>query len=329
MKGSVVEAAGGRRFGQAWRLRLELVRFSHTLFAMPFALLAGWWASWQPWPDGAKLPSAPALLAAIPGGWLTARWLGIAVCLVAARTFAMAVNRLADAGFDAANPRTAGRHLPAGLLSPTEVLRLVWQSAVAVLLASWLFWPNWLPLAVAPLLLVFLAGYSYAKRFTWLVHFWLGASLMLAPICAWLALRGEAVWWSAADLFPAFWLGLAVLFWVAGFDIIYACQDTEFDRSVGLKSIPARFGNERALKLAAGLHAVMLIVLAALPWLAPELRLGWLFGGAVGLVAVLLVIEHRVVSPDDLGRVNLAFFHLNSWVGLILLVAGSLDAWWG
>lgn len=241
----------------------------------------------------------------------------------------MAVNRLADARFDAANPRTAGRHLPAGLLSRGEVIRLVWQSAVALLLASWLFWPNWLPLAVAPLLLAFLAGYSYAKRFTWLVHFWLGASLMLAPICAWLALRGEAVWFSPADLLPAFWLGLAVLFWVAGFDIIYACQDTDFDRSAGLKSLPARLGNERALRLAAGLHAVMLVVLAALPWLAPELRLGWLFGGAVGLVAILLVIEHRLVSPDDLGRVNLAFFHLNSWVGLIILVAGGLDAWWG
>jgi 4-hydroxybenzoate polyprenyltransferase len=204
-------------------------------------------------------------------------------------------------------------------------------SVFLFLIGSSLFLPNWLPLAVSPPVLVILLGYSYAKRFTSLAHFWLGLALMLAPICAWLAIRGLIVWDDPADLLPAGVLGLAVLFWVAGFDMIYACQDYEFDRDQGLSSVPVRFGVAGALRLAAICHGLMVLCLLALPFLervgGPELRFGWVYWLAILAVAGLLIYEHRLVRPDDLTRVNQAFFNVNVIISMGLLIAASLDLW--
>ena len=173
--------------------------------------------------------------------------------------------------------------------------------------------------------LAFLLGYSYAKRFTMLAHFWLGAALMLAPISAWIALRGELVLAEPADLVPPALLGLAVLLWVAGFDIIYACQDVDFDVQAKLHSVPARLGVTNALRLAAGCHWGMIGVLAALPLVAPQLPFGPVYWCGIAGVAILLLYEHAIVRPDDLTRVNLAFFHVNWIVSMALLTIGAID----
>ncbi len=285
------------------RLLLELVRFSHTVFALPFALLSAALA----WADE-------------PFRW--ADLAGILLCMVFARTAAMAFNRLADRTLDAANPRTAGRHLPAGSLRVATVAAFLAANAAAFLLSTLLFlWrepPNPWPLYLGGPVLLFLLGYSLAKRFTSLAHFWLGAALMLAPVAAWIAVRGPV------DMAAPLLLGGAVLFWVAGFDILYACQDEAFDRAAGLHSVPARFGTRRGLRIAAGCHAAMFALLVGLGFASPHL-------GAVyfaGLVAVggLLVYEHALVKPDDLSGVNRAFFQVNGVisVGLLLLVLVQL-----
>jgi 4-hydroxybenzoate polyprenyltransferase len=173
--------------------------------------------------------------------------------------------------------------------------------------------------------LAFLLGYSYAKRFTMLAHFWLGAALMLAPISAWIALRGELVLAEPADLVPPVLLGLAVLLWVAGFDIVYACQDVDFDVRAKLHSVPARLGVASALRLAAGCHGGMIAALAALPLLAPQLPFGPVYWCGIAAVAILLTYEHAIVRPDDLTRVNLAFFHVNWIVSVALLTIGAID----
>ena len=200
---------------------LSLIRFSHTLFALPFALLA----------------------AAMSWRLQTFRWqelLGILLCMVAARSAAMAFNRLADRRLDAENPRTARRHLPAGVLSVAQVAALTAACGFAFIASTLLFLPNRLPLYLSVPVLVFLCGYSYAKRFTSYSHFWLGTALALSPVAAWIAIRGEVVLQHPGDLAPAFVLGGAVLTWVAGFDMIYACQDFQFDRQRGLHSVPAQ-----------------------------------------------------------------------------------------
>jgi len=189
-------------------------------------------------------------------------------------------------------------------------------------LSTLLFLPNRLPLYGAVPVLAFLCGYSLAKRFTAAAHLWLGVALALSPICAWLALRG---WVSVADVLPSVLLAVGIAAWVTGFDIIYACQDADFDAAAGLHSVPARMGVGRALRLAAWLHFGMVVVLAALPFAAPQVGLGWIYGTAVVVVAVLLVYEHWLVSIDDLQRVNVAFFNVNVAVSLLLLVAGGLD----
>lgn len=197
------------------------------------------------------------------------------------------------------------------------------MSSAVFVTSTLLFLPNRLPLYLALPVLAFLLGYSYTKRFTSAAHFWLGAALMLAPVSAWIALRGEQVLANPADLLPAVVLGSAVLLWVAGFDIIYACQDVEFDRQAGLHSVPARLGVAGALRLAAVCHLGMVLLLIALPFVYP--LLGWIYGLGVGAVAALLVYEHRLVRPDDLDRVNLAFFHVNAVVSIGLLLVTSLD----
>ncbi len=294
---------------------LELIRFSHTIFALPFAILASVWA----WLLTARNSDAS------PFSWKQA--IGILVCMVAARSFAMGINRLADAKLDAKNPRTAKRHLPAGRLTFRGVVVFSILCALLFVAGTSLFLPNRLPAILAVPVLLFLAGYSFAKRFTVLVHFWLGIALGLAPICAWIALRGEIVINDLRDILPAGLVGIGILFWVAGFDLIYASQDADVDRGQGLKSLPAKLGVASALRVAAGCHALMLVPLAVIPWFCPELDLGRIFWGALMIVAILLIYEHSIVSAKNLEKVNVAFFQANAVISSLLLIAGILDAW--
>jgi 4-hydroxybenzoate polyprenyltransferase len=230
---------------------------------------------------------------------------------------AMAFNRLVDRRIDADNPRTATRHLPAGILSVTLVAGFCLTCAAAFVVSTMVFLPNKWPLYLSLPVLLFLCGYSYAKRFTALCHYWLAAALSLSPVAAWIAIRGDVAW-------PPVLLAGAVFFWVGGFDIIYACQDVGFDRQHGLYSIPARFGVQKSLKLALASHLLMLGCLAGLWWTA---SLGWVFLVGVGVVAALLAYEHSLVRPDDLARVNLAFFHVNAVISVGLLVVALADMW--
>ena len=292
-------AGGASRFESVRRF-LELIRFSHTVFALPFALFSAVLA-WQQ-PDVVFRAQDVA---------------GLLLCMVFARSASMAFNRIADRRFDAQNPRTAGRHIPAGLLSVTAVGVFTAACAAGFVASTLLFLPNRWPVILSPPVLLFLFAYSYAKRWTALAHFWLGAALMLSPIAAWIAITGGLAW-------PPVLLGLAVFFWVGGFDVIYACQDVDFDRSVRLRSIPARFGVGPALKLAALSHLLTVVFLAALWWTA---GLGLLFAVGVVAVAILLAYEHSLVRPDDLTRVNMAFFNVNAAISIGVFVVGSLDVW--
>jgi 4-hydroxybenzoate polyprenyltransferase len=295
---------------------LEMIRFSHTIFALPFALLAAVMA-WSV-PD--------------PEGLVSFRWLhfvGILICMVGARSAAMAFNRLADCAIDAKNPRTARRHLPAGELSVGSVVFFTVFSTLLFVAGTCFFLPNYLPLLVALPVMGILFGYSYTKRFTSLAHFWLGLALMLSPVCVWLAIRGLVVVENPLDLLPSLVLGLAVLFWVAGFDMIYACQDFEYDRDHQLNSIPVRLGIRGALRLAGVCHLIMICLLAILPWTflwgGPRLGFGWLYWATLAGVTLLLIYEHSLVRPDDLDRVNVAFFNVNSLISTGLLAAGAVD----
>jgi 4-hydroxybenzoate polyprenyltransferase len=287
------------------RQLLEMIRFSHTLFALPLALLAAAMA----WSVNARQQPP------IPLRWLDV--LGILVCIVFARSAAMAFNRLADRRFDAMNPRTRGRYLPRGVLSTNSVATFTVACSLGFIAGTLLFLPgNFWPLGASVPVLLFLFAYSFTKRFTWLSHFWLGAALMLAPLAAWVAIRAELAW-------PPVLLGAAVMLWVAGFDIIYACQDIDFDVRMRLRSVPARFGVGRALQLAAVCHLGMIGLLLLLPWVYDEFDLLYLIG--VAAIAALLVYEHWLVRPDDLSRVNRAFFHVNAVVSLGLLAIGVVD----
>ena len=285
------------------RQLLELVRFSHTVFALPFALLAAALA----WKDE---PFRAADLA------------GVLLCMVFARSAAMAFNRLADRRIDARNPRTAGRHLPAGLLGVGTVWAFTVVCAAGFVASTLLFlWrepSNPWPLILSGPVLLFVCGYSLAKRFTSLAHLWLGAALMLAPVAAWIAVKG------LADLTVPLILGAAVMGWVTGFDILYACQDAAFDTAEGLHSVPARLGVARSLRVAAACHAGMFALLVALGFASPHL--GAVYFAGLGAVGLLLAYEHALVRPDDLSRVNRAFFHVNGVisVGLLLLVLVQL-----
>jgi 4-hydroxybenzoate polyprenyltransferase len=292
------------------RSLLELIRFSHTVFALPFAL-AGAALAWQD----------------VPFRWTDL--LGIVLCMVFARSTAMAFNRLADRRLDAANPRTAGRHLPAGTLSVATVWTFTLLSAAGFIASTLLFLlaepPNPWPMRLAGPVLLFICAYSFTKRFTALAHFWLGASLMLAPLAAWIALRG------LEELTVPTVLGLAVLFWVTGFDILYACQDADFDRRANLHSVPAKIGVRASLRVAAVCHVlmvVMLVLLAAADQATGHPHLGRIYLAGVAATAVLLVYEHWLVRPDDLSRVNRAFFQVNGVISVGLLVVVVLDLYW-
>jgi 4-hydroxybenzoate polyprenyltransferase len=238
----------------------------------------------------------------------------------------MSINRLADRHLDAENPRTAGRHLPAGILNVDQVAAFAVACAVVFIVSTLWFLPNWLPLACSVPVLAFLAGYSYAKRFTSLAHVWLGTALGLSPLAAWIAIRGLRVIENPLDVLPAAILGGAVLTWVAGFDIIYACQDYDADRKAKLHSVPVKLGIAGALRLAAACHFLTVVLLACLPLVYP---FGWIYWCGVVAVAVLLVYEHLLVRPDDLSRVNAAFFNVNAVISLGLLAVGTLDLWVG
>ncbi len=280
---------------------LELIRFSHTVFALPFALLAAILA----WNGRAE-----------PFSWR--ELVGLLLCMVFARSAAMAFNRLVDWKFDAANPRTAMRHLPAGLLSGPAVIAFTVACSAGFIASTLLFLPNLWPIRLAVPVLLFLLGYSYAKRFTNWCHYWLSAALMLSPIATWIALRGEVAWTPVA-------LAAVVFFWVGGFDILYACQDTEFDQAHQLRSIPARWGISRALRIAAFSHLLTAVSLFAF-WQAAGLGIIFLVG-IVG-VTLLLIYEHWLVRPDDLSRVGVAFFQVNAVIGVGLLLLGAADLWW-
>lgn len=295
-----------------------MIRFSHTIFALPFAFLAAVMA----W----RLPYNEA------GDRISFQWwhiVGILLCMIGARSAAMAFNRLVDRKIDAENPRTAGRHIPAGILSTRQVALFTVASSLLFILSTLIFLPNKLPLMLSIPMLAIVFAYSYTKRFTSLAHFWLGLALLLAPVATWIALRGEAVTENVFDVLPAIVIGLAVLFWVAGFDIIYSCQDYDYDVKARLKSVPSRFGIKGALRIAFGCHLAMIVMLISLPFVGPltgySIDLGWIYWIGVTAVSTLMIYEHSLVKPSDLSRVNVAFFNVNAVVSIGLFAVVTLD----
>jgi 4-hydroxybenzoate polyprenyltransferase len=275
------------------RVTLEMIKWEHSIFALPFALCGAMLAA-------SGLPTAHQLL-----------W--IVIAMIAARSAAMAFNRLADAAIDAANPRTSTRALPAGQLSPAFVTTFVIVScAIFVVAASQL---NRLTLWLSPVALAILLLYSYTKRFTRWSHLVLGFALGIAPAAAWIAVRGS--------LDPRILLlTAAVTFWVAGFDVLYACQDFDFDRDAGLHSLPRHVGISRALWIARTFHLIMLALLIAM---IPAFSLGTLAMAGIIVVTLLLLYEHTLVKPDDLSKLNAAFFTMNGVISVVFLVFLSAD----
>jgi 4-hydroxybenzoate polyprenyltransferase len=267
---------------------LSFVRFSHSVFALPFALA------------GALLASRQA-----PLTWGTVGW--ILVAMVAARSAAMGFNRLVDARFDALNPRTAAREIPRGAMRRAEAAAFVAVASLAFVYAAWRLSP--LCLALSPLALAIVFWYSLAKRYTAWTQLFLGLAMAVAPVGGWLAVGGRGGW-------EPWLLGLAIGAWVGGFDVLYACQDLEFDRAHGLRSIPARFGVAAALGISRAMHALAVACLLALGWVTP---LQWFYFAGVALVALLLAYEQSLVRADDLSRVKRAF-DLNGYVGILYLL---------
>ena len=271
------------------RTTLEMIKFEHTLFALPFAFLGAVLAA-----DG--LPTWRQLL------WIT-------LAMVGARSAAMTFNRIVDREIDAANPRTANRELPSGRLSLTFAWAFLLASVAVFVFAAYSL--NWLTFALSPVALISVLGYSYAKRFTAFAHLLLGWALAISPTAAWIAVRG------AIDSEVPILLSLFVLMWTSGFDVLYACQDHDFDRKAGLHSIPARFGIARSLWIARLFHfqaAIVLLLVLAFT------GLGWPAYLGAGAVMALLVYQHTLLKPDDLSRMNAAFFITNAFVSVILLL---------
>ncbi|MBX7183862.1 MAG: putative 4-hydroxybenzoate polyprenyltransferase [Vicinamibacteria bacterium] len=267
----------------------RMIKFSHSIFAMPFALAA-------------------FALAVRREGFDAGKLLWVIVAMVSARSAAMGFNRWLDAEIDAKNPRTASRELPSGILSKPQVLAFVVASIAVFVGAAWRLNP--LCFALSPVALVIVCGYSFTKRFTMLSHMVLGLSLAIAPVGAWLAVRGQF------EVTPIP-IGLAVLFWVGGFDILYSCQDVEFDHSLSLHSIPVRFGVPRALRLARAAHVLAIAFLLTVPLVEP---LHWSYFAGMALVFGLFGYEHSLVTAEDLSRIDAAFFTVNGWIGVLYLV---------
>lgn len=280
-------------FAARVRTTLEMIKFEHSIFALPFALTGAMLAV-RGWP-----------------AWRQLCWLVVA--MVGARSAAMAFNRIADVKFDALNPRTESRALPRGVLSVRFTAAFTLVSCALLVLAAWELNP--LAFKLSPVALAIVLGYSYTKRFTLLSHFILGFCLGMSPIAAWLALRDNL---SVAVLV----LGVAVTLWVAGFDIIYACQDVEFDRRLGLHSIPRKCGIAAALYASAALHAGMLVLLAVV---ARMENLGWIALAGLVAVGVLLAYEHAIVKPSDFSRVNAAFFTINGYISILFFLTWAAD----
>lgn len=277
---------------------LDMVRFEHTIFALPFAYM-GMVVAW--------------------GDWQNANWwdfIWITVAMFAARTSAMALNRYIDRRIDALNPRTAGRPIQAGTIDKTSVLALAILSLLLLAFSAWMLDP--LALILSPFAVIFLVGYSYTKRFTWLSHYILGFTDGLAPMGAWIAVTGSIF---TADDLPAWIMLAAVTAWIGGFDIYYACQDVDFDRQHGLHSIPARFGISRGLQAAGASHIVTIGLMFALGFAA---SLSWPYWFGVAAMAALLAYEHLLVRPDDLSNLNLAFFNINGYISIIIFVATAV-----
>ena len=288
------------------RVFLEMIKFEHTIFALPFAYI-GMVLAWR----------QNGMLAA-PVAWGTLFWqfVWITVAMAAARTAAMAFNRAIDAEIDARNPRTANRPIQTGQISRRGVWAAGLIALAIMLFAAWML--NTFVLLLAPLAVMGLVGYAYTKRFTWLCHIWLGVVDGAAAAGAWAAVT--------ADLAsPVPWLlWAAVTVWIAGFDLIYACQDAAIDRAEGLHSIPARFGISAALRLAQIFHGLTVLLLAAAGLLA---GLGWPYWLGLIIVAGLLIYEHSLVKPTDLSKVNLAFFTMNGYISVITFLAVLGGLW--
>ncbi|MEX0774637.1 MAG: UbiA-like polyprenyltransferase [Phycisphaeraceae bacterium] len=295
------------------------IKLSHTIFAMPFALLATFLAAAYELPAGR---GGVANSLAFDGSLPSPLALGLIIlCMVFARTFAMAVNRLADARYDAQNPRTAGRAIPAGRLSRSYMLAVLALCAAGFLVATaafWFFFANPFPLALSPLVLAWLALYSYTKRFTWLCHLFLGSALAMSPIAAAIAIQPAFI------LQPEPWLLMVIVTcWVAGFDIIYALQDVDFDRSARLHSMPANLGVEPALWIARLLHVGALVALGTLVWLSA--LLGITFASGIVIVAALLLLEHALVWGSRTHHISMAFFTVNGLISVLLGGLGILE----
>jgi 4-hydroxybenzoate polyprenyltransferase len=277
------------------------IKISHTVFAMPWAILATVLA-WHR-----------------TGGTIVGKLAAILVCMITARTAAMASNRLLDAELDRSNPRTARRAIPSGQLSTkfvTAALLLCAALFVAATGVFWIAWNNVWPLVLNVPVLAFICAYPLLKRFTRLCHYYLGAALALAPICAWIAISGGIA-------LPPVLMAGAVLCWTAGFDILYACQDFDSDRETGVVSVPARVGISRALWISRATHAACLALLVALGVLTPELSS--LYFAGVAIAGVLLIVEQSLVRADDLSKVGLAFFTINGIISLIVGALGVVD----
>lgn len=275
------------------------IKISHTVFALPWAMLSTFLAA-----RGSPRVGQLAL---------------IVVCMVAARTVAMSANRLLDARLDKLNPRTARRAIPSGALSRAfyvGALALCAAAFVAATAGFWIFYENAWPVALSVPVLLYVSAYPLLKRFTGLCHYYLGAALALAPICAWVAIAGTLAP-------PPIWMAAAVLCWTAGFDIIYACQDYESDRATGVHSVPARLGIARALWLARLTHVACVAMLVGLGRASPAL--GTLYWIGVGIATLLLVVEHSLVKPNDLSKVGLAFFTVNGIISVLLGALGIAD----
>jgi 4-hydroxybenzoate polyprenyltransferase len=268
----------------------RMIKLSHTLFALPFALA-----------------SLVLVHRVSPVNGKTLFW--IVLAMVGARSAAMGFNRLADAEIDARNPRTGGREIPSRKISRGEVTAFILASTLLFVVSAAMLSPLcfWLSFPVVGLLFF----YSYTKRFTWFAHIWLGFAIGLVPMAVWVAVAGEISWRIGM-------LSLALLTYIAGFDILYACQDVRFDRQEGLCSIPARFGVPTAMRVAGGLHMVSILCLVSLFWLF-HLSPAYFF--FVGIIGVLFCLEHTLVKPDDLSRINIAFFHVNSAISVLVFFA--------
>jgi 4-hydroxybenzoate polyprenyltransferase len=281
------------------RTVLEMIKFEHSVFALPFALTGALLAA------RATAHSWPALR----------QILWIIVAMIGARSAAMTVNRIADLRYDRENPRTASRALATGALSVSFAWGFTIVAAGLLVIAAWQLNP--LALKLSPAALAILFFYSYTKRFTSWSHLVLGFCLGISPAAAWIAITGTLDWRMLI-------LCAAVTLWVGGFDVLYGCQDVEFDRRAGLHSIPKRFGIARALLMARGMHVVMVMLLA---WLAASFALPWPAWAGIAVVAALLAYEHSLVKPDDLSRMNAAFFAVNGYISLLFLLFWGAAVW--